>query len=131
MTKFLSLFQTYLPKGKAQAVLGVDSFSAWLLFAQAAGKCGANLTRKCMYNNAAAVASWNGGGLTATGNPAKSLAPICYTVVQATPSGFVSVDVKPNEGVFNCDPKNRVELHGNYGQGATLASVGKSMSDLP
>jgi hypothetical protein len=51
--------------------------------------------------------------------------------VQATPSGFVSVDVKPNNGVFNCDPKNRVVLHGNYGQGATLASVGKSMSDLP
>jgi hypothetical protein len=52
-------------------------------------------------------------------------------MVQATPAGFVAVDVKPNLGVFNCNPTNRVELHGNYGQGATLASVGKSMSDLP
>ena len=51
--------------------------------------------------------------------------------MQATPSGFVKVDVKPNVGVFNCNPKNRVDLHGNYGQGATLASVGKSLNDLP
>jgi hypothetical protein len=131
MTKYLSLFQTYLPHGKAQAVLGVDSFSAWLLFANAATKCGADLTRKCMYNNAASVSMWDGGGLTAPANPAQGQAPICYTVVQATPSGFVKVDVKPNVGVFNCNPKNRVDLHGNYGQGATLASVGKSLNDLP
>jgi hypothetical protein len=131
MTKYLSLFRTYLPKGKAQAVLGVDSFSAWLLFAKAATKCGADLTRKCMYDNAASVSAWDGGGLTAPANPAKGKAPICYTMVQATPAGFVAVDVKPNLGVFNCNPTNRVELHGNYGQGATLASVGKSMSDLP
>jgi hypothetical protein len=77
------------------------------------------------------VSAWDGGGLTAPANPAKGKAPICYTMVQATPAGFVAVDVKPNLGVFNCNPTNRVELHGNYGQGATLASVGKSMSDLP
>ena len=131
LAKYFALFQKYLPNGKSQAVLGLDSFSAWLLFARAAQECGVDLTRKCVYDHAKAITSWDGGGLTAPANPGKGLEPTCYTVMKAEPSGFTIAGVKTNNGPYNCDPKNAVTLKGNYGHGTTLASVGKSMADLP
>jgi hypothetical protein len=32
--------------------------------------------------------------------------------------------------MYNCSPKNRQNLTGDYGKGVTLADVGKTMSDL-
>ena len=49
-------------KGKAQALLALQSFSAWLLFATSAKECGADLSRKCLYEKAKAVTSWTAGG---------------------------------------------------------------------
>ena len=63
--EYLDLFEKYLPDGKAQALLALQSFSAWLLFATSAKECGADLTRRCLYDTAAAVKSWTGGGLHA------------------------------------------------------------------
>ena len=51
--QYEDLFDQYLPNStRKQASLGLNSFSAWLLFAQAAKSCGADLTRKCVYDNA-------------------------------------------------------------------------------
>lgn len=130
ITKYLALFQHYKPNGKVKALLGVDSTAAWLLFAQSAKKCGANLTRKCMYENAKAVTSWDGGGLIPPGNPNQNLAPTCSVTVLAEGREFKPSDQTLNKGVFHCDPADRLSLKGDYGKGATLASVGKSLSDL-
>lgn len=55
------------------AVLGMQSFSAWLLFATAANDCaadnGATLTRACVLEAAAAVDEWTAGGLHAPADP--------------------------------------------------------------
>ena len=59
MQQYLALFQQYLPNGKAQTLLGVDAFAAWLLFAQGANVCGNNLTRKCMYTAMQKVTSFH------------------------------------------------------------------------
>jgi ABC-type branched-subunit amino acid transport system substrate-binding protein len=126
--QYLEAFEEYLPSGKNRTYLGLQAFSAWLLFAQAAKECGDDLTRKCVYETASRVTSWDGGGLHSEQNPSK--AGICFLIERATPDGFEVADVQANEGIFNCSPKNVYDLQKSYGEGVTLADVGKSMSDL-
>lgn len=130
LTQYLQLFDRYKPGGKSHAVLGVEAWSAWLIFATSAEKCGADLTRRCVYDNAKAIGSWNAGGLSAPEDIGAQTASDCYAAVQATPTGFQPVDVQPNQGMFNCSAANVVKLTGDYGTGAKLSDVGKSMADL-
>jgi hypothetical protein len=55
------------------AILGAQSFSAWLLFATAANDCAADndnvLTRACVLEAAAAIDEWTAGGLHAVTDP--------------------------------------------------------------
>ena len=129
--QYLDLFQTYKPNGKSQAILGYNSFSAWLLFAQSVKACGSGVTRKCVYDKAKAVTSWTGGGLHGASDPSTDSPTDCYQVVEATPKGFeVPADFKPTDGLFTCSPDSVVTLKGDYGQGTKLSDVGKSPSDL-
>ncbi len=129
--QYLDAFQKYLPNGKAEALLGVQAWSAWLLFATAANECGNDLTRKCVYDHAHTITEWTGGGLHAPVNLKSGKAPDCFTELSASPKGFAIVDdLKPNEGIFKCDPKSVYTLTGDYPKGTTLADVGKSMADL-
>ncbi len=130
--EYLDLFKKYLPSGKSKALLGMQGFSAWLLFATAANECGNDLTRKCVYDNATKITAWTGGGLhSATNLTIGAPAPDCFTELLADSNGFKVVsDLKPTEGIFRCDPKSVHKLTGDYGKGATLADVGKSLSDL-
>src|SRR6185295_1135346 len=122
--QYLDLFEKYLPKGKSHAALGLQTFSAWLLFAKAAKACGDNLTRKCVYDNALKVTDWTGGGLNAPQKVSTQAASDCGILLEATPNGFVEPSGwKPNSGFFNCDPKNVMTLNGDYsqyGKGAKL-----------
>lgn len=132
--QYLDLFAKYKPSGKSHAALGLQTFSAWLLFAKAAMSCGADLTRKCVYDNAQTYTDWTGGGLNAPQNMKTQAAGDCGILLEATPNGFVVPDgFKPNKGFFYCDPKNVATLHGDYsqyGKGVKLSDVGKSLSDL-
>jgi ABC-type branched-subunit amino acid transport system substrate-binding protein len=130
--QYLDLFEKYLPKGKAQALLALQSWSAWLLFATSAKKCGADLTRKCLYDKAKAVKSWTGGGLHAETDPNSNQAPECTTMLEATPDGFqIAPGFKfDSDSLFGCDPKYVAHLKGDYGKGTTLEDVGKSLDDL-
>jgi ABC-type branched-subunit amino acid transport system substrate-binding protein len=112
--QYVSLLQQYA-NAKPKS-LGVNGFSAWLLFAQSVKACGSNLTRTCVMDHAQATHDWTGGGLHGTAQPsnANGDASQCFVLVKATPSGFV-VDkevTKPNSGVFNCDPANTFRLKG-------------------
>lgn len=107
--QYIDLLKQYVNGAKPKS-LGVNGFSAWLLFAQSVKACGSEVTRECVFEKASAVANWDGGGLHAETHPgpATSNPPDCYTILKATPTGFV-IDkdlAKPNEGVFNCDPAN-------------------------
>jgi hypothetical protein len=128
--QYLELFQKYLPKGKSHAALGINSFASWLLFAQAAKACGANLTPKCMYGQMQKTTKFNAGGLTGQSEIATQAPTQCFTATQAVLGGFKVVDVSPNTDVYNCSPSNIATLTGDYGKGTTLASVGKSVNDL-
>ncbi len=128
--QYLDLFKQYKPDGKNRTYLGLQAFSSWLLFAQAAKECGNDLTRKCVYENAKKVTDWDGGGLHSKQNPSTGKAGECFLIEQATPDGFKNPNVSPNDGIFNCDKGNVYVLKGDYPKGVTLADVGKSMSDL-
>ena len=70
--KYLDLVDEYVDNGET-ALLGMQSMSAWLLFATAANECGAAndgvLSRDCIMKEAAAVSDWTGGGLHAPQDP--------------------------------------------------------------
>jgi hypothetical protein len=128
--QYLDLFEKHLPDGKSKAYLGFQGFSAWLLFAQAAKKCGAQLTRRCVFDNAK-VTQWTGGGLHAPTDPSKTAGTGCALVTEATSDGFVvPKGFKATEGIFNCDPENTYKLQGDYGKGVTLQDVGLTLDAL-
>ncbi len=114
--QYLDLAAEYNPNGKI-AEQGVLSFSAWLLFAKAVSECGADVTRDCVWAKATSVTDWTGGGLTARQNLATGRASECFVEIEAKDGKYVFPDISPNDGVFNCDPKNVFALHGDYGTG--------------
>jgi ABC-type branched-subunit amino acid transport system substrate-binding protein len=132
--QYLDLFAKYKPKGKSHAALGLQTWSAWLLFAEAADKCGADVTRKCVYDNSLTFTDWTGGGLNAPQNVKDQSSGNCGIILEATPSGFVEpAGFEPNNGFFKCDPSGVLTLHGDYssyGKGVKLSDVGKTLADL-
>jgi hypothetical protein len=110
---YLDLMEQYNPGGKV-ALLGVQSMSSWLLFAQAATACGSELTADCLLKEAAAAKGWTGGGLHAPQTPGNTEPSDCWLSLTLGKDGY-ALDKKAtqaNEGIYNCDPKNVIELTG-------------------
>lgn len=95
------------------ALLGAQSMSAWLLFAQSADQCddAGDLTRTCVLETAASVTEWDGGGLHAPANPADNEGPECFVVLEAEGGTFVRH--APDEG-FGCEDGGVAVLEGDY-----------------
>jgi ABC-type branched-subunit amino acid transport system substrate-binding protein len=129
--QYLQAFKDYEPNGKSRTYLGLQAWSAWMLFSKAAMSCGNDLTRRCVYDAARKISDWTGGGLHAPTNPASGTSTACNVVEQATPNGFrLAPKQQPNNGIFTCDPKSVYTLQGDYGKGVTLADVGQSIANL-
>ena len=129
--QYEQLFDQYLPNGLKNASLGLNSFAAWLLFAQSAKACGDTITRACVYDNAIHTTSFDGGGLSAQTNPSlPEAATPCFVPVVADSKGFTVINWNANDGPYNCDPANVMKLTGDYGTSTKLSDVGKSLSDL-
>ncbi|HQV58764.1 MAG TPA: ABC transporter substrate-binding protein, partial [Ilumatobacteraceae bacterium] len=111
--QYIDLLKQYAG-GASPKSLGINGFSAWLLFAESAKACGSDLTRACVMEKAKATKDWTGGGLHSQNNPGttEDEAPQCFTLLQATTAGFVlNTDMMtPNKGIFNCDPLNAAHL---------------------
>ncbi len=94
------------------------AFNAWTLWAKSATACGNNLTQDCVLKNAAGEHSWTAGGFfpPRDTDPENPQQPTCYVLERVTPDGFVydKQTTKPNNGVYNCDPKNVVALEHTY-----------------
>ena len=100
--------------GKA-ALLGMQSMSAFLLFAQAATACGSELTRACLLEEASAVTEWTGGGLHTPQNPAENTPGECFALLRPSADGFtIDEDLTAaNEGIFNCGEGNVIDVSAN------------------
>ena len=112
--QFVNLVKQYA--NVAPKSLGVNSWSAWLLFAEGVKSCGNNVTRQCVFNYASSQSNWTAGGLTAPVKPSNATGDTsqCFLLTKASSSGWtLATDVyKPNQGVFNCDPANVIKLQG-------------------
>jgi hypothetical protein len=104
---YLELMERYNPDGKV-ALLGMQSLSAHLLWAQAASACGSELTRTCLMENASSVTEWTGGGLHVAQDPSTNTPGDCFALLRPTADGFELDEelTAANEGIFNCDPEN-------------------------
>lgn len=97
------------------ALLGMQSLSGWLLFAQAATACDLedDLTRSCVLEQAASVDSWTGGGLHAETDPSSNSATPCFVLHQVQDGAFERY--APDEG-YDCgeerDQEQIVEIDG-------------------
>jgi len=91
-------------KGK-KAVLGLQSTSAWLLFATVAKGCDLNnnLTRTCLLDELAKVTTWTGGGLHAPSSPGTNEGPDCVAILEVKDGVFTRWG--PTDQEFACSPK--------------------------
>ena len=109
--QYLDMMAKYDPEGKV-ANLGVMALSAWVLFAEAATECGAELTRDCVWEKANTVTEWSGGGLHAPQNLEGRERSDCFTIIEARDGKFVLPDIGANNGIYRCDPENVLKLEG-------------------
>ena len=89
------------------------SWAAWMLFAQSATACGADLTVQCVIDNAMSETAYTAGGLIAPTDISQPAAlPACIMILSASADGFVYERelTQPTDGLYNCDPANLVQL---------------------
>jgi ABC-type branched-subunit amino acid transport system substrate-binding protein len=108
---YLELMERYNPGGKT-ALLGMQALSAYLLFAQSAAACGAELTRTCLIEQAGSVTEWTGGGLHAPTNPGASEPTQCFVTLDLDGDHYVVNEelTQPTDGIFNCSEDNVVDV---------------------
>ena len=125
--------QAVQAEGQGPHPLSMNAMSAWLLFAQAAKQCGADLTRRCVYDNSKKPTTWDAGGLWSPADLTDSTAGSpCFTVVKATPKGFEVIPWRLTTTLLNCDPANIITASkpSDLPKPLTLESVGKSIDDV-
>jgi ABC-type branched-subunit amino acid transport system substrate-binding protein len=117
VAQYLAIVKKY---GGLVSQLGEQATSSFLLWATEAKACGSTLTRQCMINHLATVTNWTGGGLNASGNPAKNLPPPCGILMKL--SGTKWVQAYPKKlGTFDCSTKYVAKNSGSV-VGTTLNS---------
>ena len=126
--QYIDINKKYQPGGEMGA-LGIQSLSAWLLFATAANECGAKnkgvLDRTCILEQAAAVEEWTGGGLHSPQNPSESseaVASSCNMLLVVKGGKFTRLYPKlGGEGDdvdgFHCPKDGVIKVTGDVGEG--------------
>lgn len=103
----------------APTTLGVQGFSAGLLFASAAKSLGSNLTRTGLLDELHKVHSWTGGGLHPASDPGDNKVNTCQLYMVVKNNKFVrSYPAKPSDDPtkgFHCAPKDVVNVQGDWG----------------
>ncbi|WP_426571946.1 ABC transporter substrate-binding protein [Aquihabitans sp. McL0605] len=97
--------------------LGVQAFSAGLLFSTAAQALGNDLTRPKLLDELHSIHKWDGGGLHFLADPGANLSSDCFMYMQVKAGKFVRL--WPKEATkFDCDPAYRYDLKNDFGGGA-------------
>lgn len=101
------------------SLLGVQSTSAFLLWATAADACGADLTRQCVLDELDGITSWDAGGLHTETNPGGNLPPECNMLLKLDGTSWVQA-YPEEEGEMECNPDGNIELTGRVVDQAEL-----------
>ena len=95
----------------------LESYDSWLLFAKAATACGDTLTQACVLREAGSETAWTAGGISppVSTSPAATQINDCTAIVRLTAAGWVydKTVTRPNNGYFNCDPRNIATVPAN------------------
>lgn len=111
-TPALQVYETWLEKaGGKPSSLGVQAFSAGLLFAQAAASLGDDLTQEGLVEALKQIHEWDGGGLQMTADPGTNSHNDCFLYLQIKSGKFERSF--PDEG-FSCEPADVIELSKEY-----------------
>lgn len=118
ITQYVDLLHKTAPKVPATS-LGVQGFSAGLLFATAAKELGSNLTRKGLLDALHKIHRWDAGGLHPMEDPGANSVNSCTKVMTVKNNEFVPLFPKtdstdPAES-FECDPSQVVKVSGDWG----------------
>ncbi len=101
--------------------LGVQAYSAGLLFATAAKAAGPDLTRGKVLAQLKKITKWNAGGLHFVSNPGENKVSTCFMYDVVKNGKFVRLHPK-KATTFDCDPSYAFDLHNDYGGGAKKGS---------
>jgi ABC-type branched-subunit amino acid transport system substrate-binding protein len=121
MTQYLEALRKTNGDDVVPEMLGVQSFSAGLMFATAAKAAGADLTRDSLLAELEKIDEWDGGGLHGTNDPAANENGGCFIVMQVVDGGFERVYPDKEEG-FDCGRDNFVEVDIDFAEGAKESS---------
>ena len=97
--------------------LGVQAFSAGLLFAQAASALGSSLTRDGLVHELTNIKHWDGGGLQAPADPGDNRGTSCFLYMQVKGTHFVRYWPKSaSDGTdgFDCNPDYSIPMTKHY-----------------
>lgn len=94
--------------GAKPGLLGMQSASAFLLWADVAKDCGSDLSRECMVDGLKNVHEWTGGGLHAPSDPGNNMPSSCALVVELEGDTFKQI-FPETRGEFNCSDDYLVE----------------------
>jgi hypothetical protein len=127
--QYNEIVEQYVADPKQGALLGMQSFSAWLLFATAANDCAdahdGVLSRDCVLEAADAIEGWTAGGLHAPSGPGRDGGgrPHCEMVLDVAEDGsfvrlFPELDSAQDDGDgFRCREDHLVDVPENEGLG--------------
>lgn len=125
--QYLTQLKKTVPDAEPE-LLGMQAWSAGLLFATAAKAAGPNLTRANLLAEAKKIHSWDGGGLHGTSDPGAGKPSTCFVVMKVQDGKFVREYPLPDrdKAVYDagkgraCPPPEEAlaQLTGDYGQGA-------------
>lgn len=119
--------------GRKIAALGIQGWSAWLLFGTAVNKCleksGGELSRKCVVEAGKTITTWDGGGLHTDANPGDNIPPECAMGAVAEKGAkfgrlFPKKSDPTYEDGFSCHPDAIVDITGDLGKGNVDPSLG-------
>lgn len=131
MTKYLELLKSSVPDAVPE-LLGVQSFSAGMLFATAAKRLGSNLTREGLLKELKGIHEWNGGGLHGRSDPGANKPSTCFIMLEIKDGKYVrrfpledaDAEIYKAGNGMSCPPfeEGMAPLKGDYGTGAKKKS---------
>jgi ABC-type branched-subunit amino acid transport system substrate-binding protein len=129
MSSYLSILKKSVPEAQPEE-LGVQAFSAGLLFATAAKAAGPQLTRANLVTELKKVHEWSGGGLHGQSDPGGNKATSCFLMMkvdsQSDKPGFKRYFPLPDKNKeiydkgkgWSCPDDATIPLKSDFGQGA-------------
>lgn len=116
----------YVPDGK-EAALGLQSTSAWLLFATAAKACGEKndgvIDRTCVLQQASSQKDWTAGGTHAPTTPGHTTPPECGMLIVVKNGKFTRLypeigGENDDQAGFHCPANSIVDVPGDFSAAA-------------